>query len=127
MANPFKRLGKAVIKVNGQVLESMPGATLNVGGTTRGERVTHDKVHFSESLAHGELSMEVLYAATTDLAALGKMDDVTMTFECDTGQSFIGNHWWLAQPPELSDGPDSRVSLVFRGNPAEEVKAAGTI
>lgn len=118
----LRKLGKAIIKVNGRVYESYPGATLDIGGPTRNPRVGHQVYGFSEGVKEGSLEFETNLGVGDSLDALRKIDDATVVFECDTGQVYVGNHWWVAEPPVTTDGTDSKVKLKMAGPPAEEMK-----
>ena len=45
-------------------------------------------------------------------------DDVTASIECDTGQSYVINHGYVAEILSISEG---KANLVIQGEPAVEV------
>lgn len=120
MANPLQRLGKAKIKVGSTLVQSMPGATIDIGGVARAtvaganevlgftETPKNSRVEFSVSLARG-ISAQDLH-----------VDNATITFEGDTGQVWSVRNAWSMEPPVVNSG-DGTARYVFEGLPAEEV------
>jgi hypothetical protein len=117
----LRKLGKATIKVNGTVYQSYPGASVDIGGPVRTTRVGHDVHGFSESTRQGSLEFDMDLGVGTSLDELRQVEDATVVFECDTGQVFVGNHWWITEPPTFTDGDDSKVKVKMEGAPMEEM------
>jgi hypothetical protein len=118
-----KRLGKAFIKVDGKLLESMPGAKIDIGGPVRNPVVGNTQVHgFAESVKESTMECEISVGTDTSLDALRKIEDATITFEADTGQTYVIRNAWLTEPPVVTDGEGGKVPLKFAGPPAEEMK-----
>lgn len=116
------RLGKAFIKVNGALLESMPGAKLALGGVSRKPVVGANSVHgFSEEVVPGSVECEVSVGKDTKVMDWTKWSDVSVTFECDTGQVFVVRGAFLEEPPELTAQEGGKVPLKLTGQPAEQV------
>lgn len=116
-----KRLGIVFIKVDGALLESLPGASIDIGGVTRTPVVGGNQVlGFSEALKESTVECEISVGVGTSVANLGKIADALITFECDTGQVYNVAHAALAEPPKVSaDG--GKVPLKFFGQPAVEM------
>lgn len=117
----MKKLGKAVIKVNGTAHESYPGASVDIGGTTRTSRVGHTVHGYSEGGKQGSLEFDIDLGEGDTLDTWRQISDATVTFECDTGQTYVGNHWWVTEPPTFTDGNDSKVRVKMEGPPMEEM------
>jgi hypothetical protein len=117
----MKKLGKAVIKVNGTAYQSYPGATVDIGGVSRTAKVGHEVHGFSESTRQGSIEFEMDLGADTKLADIQGISDATITFECDTGQVYVGNHWWCNGEVTFTDGSDSKVKVKMEGLPMEEM------
>jgi len=118
----MKFFGKATIKADGQVLESMPGSTLDPGGKTR-TPVSSDHSHgYHETPKPSSLECEIKMTKDTSLAELAAITDATLSFDCDTGQSYVIRKAWLVEPPILTSGDNGTVKLQFAGDPADEVK-----
>lgn len=114
-------LGRADIRVNGKLLQSHPGATLDIGGVTRTSVVGHTWHGFSEAAKQSRLECEITLGQDTRLSDLKDIVDAVITFECDTGQTYVIREAFIVDPPTVTDGSDGRVPLVFEGPPAEEM------
>lgn len=114
-------LGRASIKVDGQLLQSHPGAMLDIGGVTRTSVVGNEVHGYSEAAKQSRLECEISYTGETSLAELARISDAVITFETDTGQIYVIGGAWIVDPPTVTDGSDGRVPLVFEGPPAEEM------
>ena len=114
-------LGVATIKVNGQAIQSYPGAKLDPGGTVRNPRTGHKYHGFSASEKESTLECTIDLTADVSIDEIRGWDDVTISFETDIGKSYVINNASHAGPPPITDGSDSQVELSFFGPPAEEV------
>ncbi|GAA4651680.1 hypothetical protein GCM10023116_39640 [Kistimonas scapharcae] len=107
--------GKAVIRVDGQELRSLDGASLNVGGMSREAKTGSNRIWgHTEKITAPELSLKVAHTRDTDLIALGKITDATVDFETDTGDRYIIVEAWVSEPPSLS-ADSGEVDLKFSG------------
>ena len=114
-------MGRAQIKVNGQMLDTMPGASLDIGGVSRATVTGSNKVlGFQETPKPSKLEVEIAVKPGTSLAAMGRWDDVTATFEADTGQTYVIPNGWCTEPPTTTDN-DGKAKVVIEGPPAEEM------
>ncbi|MGE4406041.1 phage tail tube protein [Pseudomonas sp.] len=117
-----KKLGKAKIKVDGKVLESMPGARLDIGGDERTTVIGSNAVQgFFETPKQSVLECEVSVGKETKLAEMRGWDNVTLSFECDTGQLYVVQGAWLTNTPNMTASEGGRVPMTFEGPPAEEM------
>ena len=117
-----QRLGKAFIKWDGKLLESMPDAKLDLGGVTRTPVTGANAVlGFSEKVKESTIECEISMSAETRLAELAAIKDATITFECDTGQTYIIRNGFLIDPPSATAGDGGKVPLKFSGPAAEEM------
>jgi hypothetical protein len=120
-----KKLGIVYIKVDGAMLESLPGASLDMGGKMRSPVIGANAVlGFSVALKEATVECEIAVGAGTSLKALADIEDATITFECDTGQTYVISHAALAEPPKATAGEGGKVPLKFFGQPADEMGAA---
>ncbi len=116
-----QRMGKATIRIGSQVLDSMPGATLKLGGVNRAPVVGANKVlGFSEEPTPGMLDCTVSLAAGQSVKDLD-FTDSTVTFSADTGQVWSGANAWLASPPELTANSGGNVKLSIACADFEEI------
>ncbi|KJS28556.1 MAG: hypothetical protein VR64_23980 [Desulfatitalea sp. BRH_c12] len=117
-----KKLGKAIIKVDGKVLETLPGAKLDIGGDERTTVVGANSVQgYFETPKPSKTECEVTVGKATRLAEMRGWDNVTVSFECDTGQQYVVQGAWLTNTPEMTASEGGRVPLVLEGPPAEEM------
>lgn len=117
----MQRLGKAYIKVDGNLLETMPGASIDIGGVTRNPVVGSNSVHgYAEQVKPSEVDCEISFGPADSLASIAGWNDVTIIFECDTGQVYGVRNAWLVDPPKLTEGEGGKVPLKFNGPPAQE-------
>lgn len=116
------RLGKAFIKANGELLETLPGAKIDIGGVTRSPIKGNNSIHgYSEQPKEATVECEISVAPGTSLKKYAALVDATITFECDTGQTFVVRDAFLTEPPVATDGDGGKVPLKFAGQPAEEM------
>lgn len=115
-----RRLGKAIIKLGSNRLESMDGATLDVGGDVATTQVGSNEV-LGPSYAPkpSKLECTISQGTNTSVGDFKAGEMVTFAFECDTGQVYSCGQAWLTDTPALSkDG----WKLTYEGKPCEEVR-----
>lgn len=118
--NPLKKLGKAKVRFNGVELLTQPGATLDIGGDQR-ETVlgSHAVAGFTEKPKQSRLECTVIVGRGTSAKDLN-VDDISYTFEGDTGQVYAVRNAWSVETITIDSGSGTaRVAL--EGMAAEEV------
>lgn len=116
-----QRLGKARIKVGGGLVDSLPGATLDLGGNTRNPVIGSNKVlGYAETPKEARLECQVSMGKGTSMQAFDTTD-TTITFEADTGQVYSLANAWLVEPPKLTASEGGPISLVYAAERAEEI------
>lgn len=114
----MKHHGRATITYNGKRLRSKPGATLNLGGTSRTPEPLDDgTVGYAEATAAPELTCAVPLTADLSVQELRDLTDANVVFESDTGKSWVIRDAFTVDT--VSVGAD--VTLKFSGQPAEEL------
>lgn len=117
-----KKLGKATIKWDGNVLDTLPGAKIDIGGNQRTTVVGANEVHgFFETPKQSKVECEISVGRETDLDALRQIENATISFECDTGQAYVIRGAWLTDTPEMTAADGGKVPLTFEGPPADKV------
>lgn len=117
-----KLFGAAQVVFDGEVLQTLTGAQLDVGGRVRTARNGPVSTHgFSESAKEATVECEIVMPAGFEVQRLRDAEDVTITFKCDTGQSYVIRNGWTSEPPTATDGDDAKWSVKFAGPAAEEV------
>ena len=118
----MKKLGKVTIKANGEVIESYPGAEIDIGGTMRKDKENgHHPGHFSEEQKPCNVKAQFDIGPSSSLRAMEAMSDVTLICELDTGQSYVGSHCYVVEVPSFTDGSSGKVEVEFKGPPMEEM------
>lgn len=116
-----KKLGRVTITINGQQQTSQPGAGLKLGGIKRNEQNNDFETFFTEEIVNAEVTFQMPLGPGISLDAYRQMDDVTLTFTCDTGQRFILTQAWCADVLEVKGGSPGLVDLRFASPPAKEL------
>jgi hypothetical protein len=108
-------LGRAAIKYNGKILLTDKGAKLNLGGVER-KPIVGDRVHgFAEETKEPSIECVISLTKDTDLEEIKNLTDCTVTFEADTGQTWILKNAWSNTPPEITAGEGGKVPVKFHG------------
>lgn len=110
--------GQAKVTINGVLLDTMKGVTLNPGGTKRNPVTTALSHHFSQELAPAHLEFEKSQVKGDSIDDLD-LDDATIQVAFDTGQTYVMNHAFRLDPADLSD--EGKSKYVFESGPAEEI------
>ena len=114
-------MGKAQIKANGKLLETLPGASLDIGGEARETVAGANTIHgYKSSIVQSKLECEISVKEGTSLDEIRRWSDVTFTFEADTGQTWVVANGWNTTPPTATDN-DGKAKITIEGPPAEEM------
>lgn len=115
-------LGSAQVVVDGDVLQTLPGATLDVGGAVRTARTGTRSVHgYSQTEKEAMVECEITLPQGYSIKQLHDITDATISFQGDSGQSYVIRGAWCTEPPTVKDGDDASVTVKFSGPAAEEV------
>jgi len=122
MTNPNQVVGRAKVKIDGQLYDTGKGnTTLEPGGPSR-EEVEGDYTagSFRESVKGSKLSFAALTNPGFSAAAFGAISDSTVSVEFDNGVTYVIRHGWAeGRPPMKTDGT---ADCVIMGPPAEELR-----
>lgn len=112
--------GRAFIDVPGfGRLSTNPGASLNIGGVNRGEVVSDQQVEgYRETLVAPEISFTINHKQGFSLKQLGELKNVNVTFQTDSGTTWVLREAWVMDPPSMSGG---EVQVTMKGKSADEV------
>jgi hypothetical protein len=117
--NPNRKYGVTSIAVNGTKLETAPKPTFQPGGVQRTAVESDNGAgRFSEMPLDSRLEVKVLIGPGVSMRQAQAWDDVTLTVELDTGQTYVVNHAYTAEAVEANDGG---FNLVMAGPEAEEL------
>lgn len=116
-----KKFGRATVRVDGKVYDTEKGSTLDPGGVKREARPGSNTTGgFTEELVPSKLEATVLFGEGDSIAEINKIAGATITFECDTGQTYIVRDGYSAEPVQLTGG-EGKAKVVFMGSAAEEL------
>lgn len=120
MASPNQRTGKAYVKVNGQIYETMAGAKLsNIPGNEREAVVGTDVFGYAEKAVVPTVECEFAHSSSLSVQTLWNFTDATVTFECDSGPVFILRNGWTAKVTDLTGGKGT-LAVTFNAKKCEE-------
>ncbi|MBA3027440.1 MAG: hypothetical protein FP814_09805 [Desulfobacterium sp.] len=117
-----KSIGVVKIKMDGVLMRSKPGASLDPGGPVRTPVDCDQPGFYSETNKNSHIDCDMVVDANFSADALRRADDFTATFESDTGQMWVVNHAWVAEPPVITGGNNGGAKLAIDGPPAQEMK-----
>ena len=114
--------GKVFIKNNGVMLRSQNGAKLKLGNDERTTVKGDNGVHgYTSQTGEPGIECTISHAADVSLEELAAITDASITFETDTGKTYILRGAWLANSLELTANDSGELPLVFGGMSCEEV------
>lgn len=123
MPSVNQRTGRAFVKVNGNLFETMDGAKLmNIPGFERKPVVGTDVFGFTEGAAAPEIQAEFAHGSGLSVTDLYAIVDGTITFECDSGPVFILRNAWTAKVSDLTGG-QGKLGVTFNGKKCEEQRS----
>lgn len=112
--------GTVYVNMNGKRLRSKEGASLDMGGFERTAQMSNGTVAgFSEKPVPAVVSCTLLHMSDTDLKEINDFQDGTVTFETDTGLTYIVNEAFTTKPCKLTGG-EGEIECEFSGLPADE-------
>lgn len=114
-----KITGIARIKVDGALIESMPGAEIDLGGVEREARTGHRVYGFTEKIMPGSLTCTIVHKASTPLEALRTLTEGLILFETDTGITWKMSNAFCSKTVKVKD-ESGEVTLEFQGDAAKE-------
>jgi hypothetical protein len=113
-------LGIVDIVVDGVTLLAGEDATLETGGYARTVR-KGSKVHgFSRSIMESKLEVTVSIDAGFSVDFYRNIENATVNFKADTGQTWSIQGAWVSTPPTINQ-KDGSAKITFEGPPAEEI------
>jgi hypothetical protein len=117
--------GRVTIQADGRTVRSIPGATIDLGGT---ERTPHagsgkDDIYNTEETKPAMITTKINLARGDSVERWRNMKNATATFSLDTGQTYIVRDAFATKTLVLSPGENGTVQLEIAGKPATEVTA----
>lgn len=113
-----KLTGMCHVHINGTRLRSEKGAELSPGGKIK--KAATDTVgyvgSYTDEIKPGVVKLSVIHADDTDITALQNIEDATVVFETDSGQSYLVRQAATTGEVKIKDG---KVDLELSGAAAE--------
>jgi hypothetical protein len=111
-------LGKARISVNGAPIDSMQGASLDIGGNFAQSKTSTRKAHHQEVFKQSKLELKIPKTADVSVAEVRDWRDVAVTYDGDDGKVYtIPKAWTISA---MFDDQSGEISVSLEGEPAEE-------
>ena len=113
--------GTVFITIDGEQVQSKPGASLMFGGFERTAVVTNDRVSgYTETPVAAEVEFTLAHRSDTDVIGLRDLRNATVMFGSDTGKLYMVANAFTTTPPRLSGG-EGDLEMKMAGDPAEEI------
>lgn len=112
--------GRATINAAGKRLPTKEKTgKINIGGVTRkGEMGDTGPLGYIETGAQPYIECVIAHSANVSLAEINAITNATVSFDTDTGKSFVLRNAWCAKANELDKGD---IQVRFEGMSCEEV------
>lgn len=115
-------IGKVKIYVNGRILRSNDGASIDLGGDEREMQTGSGTVHgFTEKTKPSEIEATINVATGDDLEALRTMTDGTAEFTADTGHKWLVSGATVLNTLKVTGDKGGQVPVKIGGQPAVQV------
>jgi hypothetical protein len=110
--------GRARVIANGELIDSKPGASIDLGGVQRSGVVNEHSSGYSEAPKQSRVEMEVAIKKGDSVERFRNITNGTVHFTLDTGQNFIVKNAFTEDTLSINSGS---LKLVFMGDAAQEV------
>lgn len=116
-----QKTGVILLKVDGFVLEAMPGVKANMGNPERSSVIANNGVvGFFETPKESMVSCTIPHDAKTDFDKITNWTNVTIVINPDAGPSYQIDGAFLSNSLELTDAGGG-VALEFKGPRAKKL------
>lgn len=113
-----KITGVVRITINGELLESLPEAELDLGGDANESVTGHRRYGHRSKVMPSKLTCTIVWKAGSPIKDLRELVDGTGVFESDVGEAYTVDNLTIMNPPVLKGG-SGEVPLEFEGDPAK--------
>jgi hypothetical protein len=117
----MQALGRVIIRVDGQIIDSMPGAKLTIGGVKRKPVLTGYNVHYAEEMEAATIECEVPLTSGMTLDVFRDMTSSVVIFEADTGQTWVIPDAFNEDNPQMTAKDGGNIKLKMTGSPSQQV------
>jgi hypothetical protein len=114
----MQQSGRVTVKLETETLISKPGASLQIGGTSRAFDMTdQNSSYYRETGKPARIKATMVHVSETDLLKLQRFKNGTASFTTDTGHVYIVSN---AATADLGDLANGEVDIEIGGDPADE-------
>ena len=111
--------GTVTVRLNGKSQRSAPGATIDFGGLSRKTVIGDGQLlGWKGTPMESKVTATFEHCSETDVDLINGLDDGTLSFECDSGVSYLVRNAFSMNPPKLTGGDSSGLSCEFGGQAA---------
>lgn len=111
--------GIVTVKIDGTLVRSKDGASLDFGGFERTMQTGYKVYGYTQKVAPSVLTFTLAHVGGDDLVGLAAKVDSTIEFITDTGDTYIMKSAVCTKPAKLTGG-DGDAEFEFQGEPAEK-------
>lgn len=115
-----QNVGRITLTVNGRVLNTKPGPSVDPGGPTRTSETSDQSVGWSGKLRPSMVKCEVVNDAGITLSFLASIEAATVQYRDDLGRSMIIENAFQTGELEAKAGDNGGIPLTLEGPPATE-------
>ena len=101
MTNPNKKYGEGTLKADGESFD-MTEISYSLNGKVR--TATDNGQGFTTQTKGGWIKRKIHINPVMTIEKIKAMDDVTVVWDTDTGQTYTAAHAWLEGEPEVVTG-----------------------
>ncbi|HVJ53451.1 MAG TPA: phage tail tube protein [Aliidongia sp.] len=121
-----QRTGRAFVRANGTLYETLDGAKLsNIAGIERSAVTGAAVFGFTEKTAIPTIDCDFAHGPGVSVATLIAMTDVTITFECDSGVTFVLGDAWCSKGGDLAADGSAKLTVQFMALTCQEQGTTG--
>ena len=124
---PLKVFGVVRVALNGVDYQTMPGATLNMGGRRYTSQFGNEiRSGTSWEPAASILTVEFIVYSETDYRVIRDFKDGIAEYVTDVGVRWAAKNCTTIDPPDFSDGGGG-IAITIEGDPAYKVDQGGVV
>lgn len=114
-----KIAGKVFIRMDGELLESLPDASLEFGGDEVEQVMGSNKIlGYREKLVASMITCKFAWKAGAPIEKVRNMREGIVQFEADIGETYQIANACCSKPPKVENG---EIEVEFQGDKAEKV------
>lgn len=113
-------LGRAKVMYDGRVLDTHPGAKIDLGGIERTPVIGDYTDGYAEKRKNATVECELNVGKDTPIQDIRNIAGATVIFEADIGRRWIVRDAFVTDTLTITAGEGGKVPVKISGKPAEE-------